>query len=122
MILKIANWLASSPPATLITAIGALVGALVAGLAGLITALAGLVVALRKQSQAEHRTGVAHTLAAIQNVHEAVNGGLIARIARIESVLGIPAGDHTASDDGQRHDRPDHDHDRPGHDRPDEYD
>lgn len=67
MIARLFEWVTSSPPATMITALGV------------------LVTALRIQSNREHRK----TLAEIRGVGQQVNGGLLARIDRIEKALGI---------------------------------
>lgn len=71
MLARLFEWFISSPPATIITAVGAIVAA------------------FRVQSNHEHRK----TLTAINSIGDQVNGKLLARIDRIEQALGIRESD-----------------------------
>lgn len=66
MFARLFEWFISSPPATLLAAVGAIISAMAL---------------FRKQSHGEHRT----TLKAINGVGEQVNGNLLERLNRIES-------------------------------------
>lgn len=71
MIARLWDWFLSSNPATTITA------------------LAAVIAAFRVQSNHEHRK----TMSEIKKVGVAVNGGLLARLDRIEAKLGIAEAD-----------------------------
>lgn len=75
MLARLLEWFISSPPATIITAVGAIIAA------------------FRVQSNYEHRK----TLGAIKGVSDQVNGNgsgdLHARLDRIEKTLGIRISD-----------------------------